>query len=289
MNLARLSSSHVTLMPWRFARYGPEDLEARAAHPDRRASTENRSPSHWSDRSYHGHARRSLARRGGRGRGPALVVGELLLARLKRRVVGRATMHVAHRARTTRRRCTRCASESRIAGSCSATARRVSDRPWRCRDRRLREREELRSRPRRTAARRLARGTPPRRSDDGEHERCGAWRVFGSRRAVSSRAYSRVVVAAPRSLPLVALALVVAVLVIAGARRGRRRDLGRRRATTPRSRRRASPPPTRSSAATLPAWWEGAGLGVPLAAEPSHGAAVSADVDRGDAARARLC
>lgn len=75
----------------------------------------------------------------------------------------------------------------------------------------------------------------------------------------------------PRSLPLVALALAVAVLVvqvrvIAGGK------------TWDDIRYHTEIAPARLAAADLvqhaglPAWWDGSGLGVPLAAEPQHGA-----------------
>ncbi|HEU4734800.1 MAG TPA: hypothetical protein VFT22_43210, partial [Kofleriaceae bacterium] len=75
----------------------------------------------------------------------------------------------------------------------------------------------------------------------------------------------------PRSLPLVALALGVAILVvqirvIAG---GQTWDDVRFHAEV-------APPRMAAAAAVqrgdVPAWWDGSGLGVPLAAEPSHGA-----------------
>ncbi|MDQ3340971.1 MAG: hypothetical protein M4D80_37920 [Myxococcota bacterium] len=77
--------------------------------------------------------------------------------------------------------------------------------------------------------------------------------------------------AQPRSLPLVALVLAAVVLVInvplvAGGK------------TWADLRYHTEVAPARMAAAdavwhgTLPAWWEGTGLGVPLAAEPSHGA-----------------
>jgi hypothetical protein len=78
-------------------------------------------------------------------------------------------------------------------------------------------------------------------------------------------------VTTPRALPLVAAVLAVAIVsiqvrVIAGGR------------TWDDTRYHAEVAPPRLAAAEavqageLPAWWEGSGLGVPLAAEPSHGA-----------------
>ncbi|HWO18772.1 MAG TPA: hypothetical protein VNO30_08345 [Kofleriaceae bacterium] len=75
----------------------------------------------------------------------------------------------------------------------------------------------------------------------------------------------------PRALPLVAAVLAVAIVaiqvrVIAG---GQTWDDARYHAEV-------APPRLAAAAAVwageLPAWWEGSGLGVPLAAEPSHGA-----------------
>ncbi len=75
----------------------------------------------------------------------------------------------------------------------------------------------------------------------------------------------------PRSLPLVALALAVAVLVvqarvIAGGKTWD--DLPYQTAIAPA--RLAAAQLVQTGA--LPAWWDGSGLGVPLAAEPQHGA-----------------
>ncbi|MEO7097084.1 MAG: hypothetical protein ABI175_27740, partial [Polyangiales bacterium] len=75
----------------------------------------------------------------------------------------------------------------------------------------------------------------------------------------------------PRSLPLVALALAVAVLVVQA-----RVIAGGKTWDDLRYHTEIAPP--RLAAAelvqhgALPAWWEGSGLGVPLAAEPQHGA-----------------
>lgn len=75
----------------------------------------------------------------------------------------------------------------------------------------------------------------------------------------------------PRSLPLVALALAVAVLVICA-----RVIAGGQTWDDVRYHTEVAPP--RLAAAdqiqrgSFPAWWDGTGLGVPLAAEPSHGA-----------------
>jgi len=86
-----------------------------------------------------------------------------------------------------------------------------------------------------------------------------------------SRQYSRDVGAPSRSLPLVALVLGVAILVvqirvIAGGQ------------TWDDVRYQTSVAPPRLAAARavqrgeVPGWWDGSGLGVPLAGEPSHGA-----------------
>src|ERR1044071_1453027 len=94
---------------------------------------------------------------------------------------------------------------------------------------------------------------------------------FSARRRCVSRKYSGGVGAPSRSLPLVALALGVAVLVvqirvIAGGQ------------TWDDVRYHSEVAPPRLSAATAvqdgewPAWWDGSGLGVALAGEPRHGA-----------------
>ena len=75
----------------------------------------------------------------------------------------------------------------------------------------------------------------------------------------------------PRSLPLVALALAVAVIV------GHARVLlGEQTWDDVRYHTEVAPPRMAAAEAIqrgeLPAWWDGTGLGVPLAAEPSHGA-----------------
>jgi hypothetical protein len=78
-------------------------------------------------------------------------------------------------------------------------------------------------------------------------------------------------VSSPRSLPLVALALAVAVIV------GHARVLlGGQTWDDVRYHTEIAPPRMAAAAAVqhgeLPGWWEGTTLGVPLAAEPSHGA-----------------
>ncbi|MBA3819733.1 MAG: hypothetical protein H0X17_12625, partial [Deltaproteobacteria bacterium] len=75
----------------------------------------------------------------------------------------------------------------------------------------------------------------------------------------------------PRSLPLVVLVLVVAVVVIharliAG---GQTWDDGRYHTEVAPPRLAAAEAVQRGA---LPAWWEGTALGVPLASEPGHGA-----------------
>ncbi|HET9623173.1 MAG TPA: hypothetical protein VFP84_17490, partial [Kofleriaceae bacterium] len=76
---------------------------------------------------------------------------------------------------------------------------------------------------------------------------------------------------APRSLPLVALALGVAILVIQI-----RVIAGGQTWDDVRYHTEVAPPRLAAAAAiahgALPAWWDGTGLGVPLAGEPSHGA-----------------
>lgn len=79
-------------------------------------------------------------------------------------------------------------------------------------------------------------------------------------------------VTSPRSLPLVALALAAAVLVLQA-----RVVIGGQTWDDVAYHTEVAPPRLAAAAAVqagrLPAWWDGTGLGVPLAAEPSHGAA----------------
>jgi hypothetical protein len=74
-----------------------------------------------------------------------------------------------------------------------------------------------------------------------------------------------------RSLPLVALALAVAVIVVHA-----RVVIGGNTWDDVRYHTEIAPPRLAAAelvqSATVPAWWDGTGLGVPLAAEPSHGA-----------------
>lgn len=76
----------------------------------------------------------------------------------------------------------------------------------------------------------------------------------------------------PRSLPLVALALAAAVLVLQA-----RVVIGGQTWDDVAYHTEVAPPRLAAAAQVhagqLPAWWDGTGLGVPLAAEPSHGAA----------------
>lgn len=75
----------------------------------------------------------------------------------------------------------------------------------------------------------------------------------------------------PRSLPLVALALAVAVIVVHASV-----VLGGKTWDDVRYHTEIAPPRLAAAelvqAGTAPSWWDGTGLGVPLAAEPSHGA-----------------
>jgi hypothetical protein len=76
---------------------------------------------------------------------------------------------------------------------------------------------------------------------------------------------------APRSLPLVAIALAVAVIVAQG-----RVIAGGDTWADVRYHTEVQPPRLAAAASVhagrLPLWWDGSGLGVPLGAEPSHGA-----------------
>src|ERR1051325_10453137 len=94
---------------------------------------------------------------------------------------------------------------------------------------------------------------------------------FSARRRCVSRKYSRGVVAPSRSLPLVALALGVAVLVVQI-----RVIAGGQTWDDVRYHTEVAPPRLAAAQAVhrgdVPGWWDGSGLGVALAGEPSHGA-----------------
>jgi hypothetical protein len=94
---------------------------------------------------------------------------------------------------------------------------------------------------------------------------------FSTRRSCVSRQYSRHVSAPPRSLPLIALVLGVVLLVVQI-----RVVAGGQTWDDVRYHTEVAPPRLASAEAVqhgdVPGWWDGSGLGVALAGEPSHGA-----------------
>jgi hypothetical protein len=129
------------------------------------------------------------------------------------------------------------------------------------------------------AARRRRVGIPPTadgggRGGDEQREHRGATET--SHHGVFGRARVRVKIAAIVTTPRRALLLVAATLAVAIVAIHVRVVVGGRTWADVRYHTEVAPPRLAAAEAVqggeLPAWWEGSGLGVPLAAEPSHGA-----------------
>ncbi|HSK03022.1 MAG TPA: hypothetical protein VK932_17345, partial [Kofleriaceae bacterium] len=126
------------------------------------------------------------------------------------------------------------------------------------------------------AARRRRVGIPPTGGGgrDEQGERRGATET--SHHGVFGRARVRVKIAAIVTTPRRALLLVAAALAVAIVAIHVRVVAGDRTWADVRYHTEVAPPRLAAAEAVqggeLPAWWEGSGLGVPLAAEPSHGA-----------------